>query len=127
MTGSKPICALYSRASLDLLLGRRAIGSELEDLHSRAQFDGISSPPELVFVDEGYPGSTLVRPALEKLRDRAAAGAFERLYVCGPDRLARDYGHQKLLVGELQRAGVEVVFLQRNTALALIPAEEAVP
>ncbi len=113
MNGSKPICALYAQASLDPLAGTCA--GQLEDLRARARFDGASSPPDLVFVEEGSSGAALVRPALDKLRDRAAAGAFDRLYVCGPDRLARDFGHQNLLVDELERAGVEVVFLRRNT------------
>jgi DNA invertase Pin-like site-specific DNA recombinase len=64
------------------------------------------------------PAQLLVRPALEKPRERAAAGAFERLYVCGPDRVARDFAHQNLLTDELERADVEVVFLQGNTVFA---------
>ena len=39
-----------------------------------------------IYVDDGYSGSTLVRPALERLRDRV--GAIDRLYVHSPDRLA---------------------------------------
>ena len=41
------------------------------------------------FTDEGYSGATLVRPALERLRDAVAAGNLDRLYVHSPDRLAR--------------------------------------
>jgi site-specific DNA recombinase len=55
-----------------------------------------------------------VRLALERLRDRVAAGAVDRLYVHSPDRLARKYAYQVLLVDEFQRAGVEVVFLNRE-------------
>jgi site-specific DNA recombinase len=51
-----------------------------------------------------------VRPALERLRDRAAEGAFELLLCHCPDRLARRYAYQVLLLEELQRVGVEVVF-----------------
>jgi site-specific DNA recombinase len=54
-----------------------------------------------------------VRPALERLRDQAAAGAVDRLYVHSPDRLARRYAYQALLVDELQHGGVELVFLNR--------------
>src|SRR5262249_3364639 len=45
-------------------------------------------------------------------RDLAAAGAFDRLYVYSPDRLARKYAYQVLLVEELKRLGVEVIFLK---------------
>src|SRR5260370_1006850 len=56
-------------------------------------------------------GTTLVRPALERLRDRVAEGAVDRLYVHSPDRLARKYAYQVLLLEELRKHGVAVVFL----------------
>src|SRR3954452_10485200 len=43
---------------------------------------------------------------------RRGAGR-DRVYVSSPDRLARRYAYQVLLVDELQRAGVEIVFLNR--------------
>jgi site-specific DNA recombinase len=55
-----------------------------------------------------------VRPALERLRDLAAAGALDRLSVHSPDRLARTYASQVLLVDEFQPAGVEVIFVNRE-------------
>jgi site-specific DNA recombinase len=75
---------------------------------------GLVLPPEHEFVDNGYSGSTLIRPALEQLRDVVAAGGIDRLYVHCPDRLARNYAHQVLLLEEFLRAGVEVNFLNRE-------------
>jgi site-specific DNA recombinase len=74
------------------------------------------------FLDEGYSGATLVRPALERLRDVVAAGRVDRLSVPSPDRLARTYASQVLLVDECRRAGVEVVFL--NRALGQSPEDD---
>jgi hypothetical protein len=65
----------------------------------------------LSFVDDGYSGSRLIRPALDRLRDQAATGAFG---VHSPDRLARRYAYQVLLIDELKDCGVEVVFLNRQ-------------
>jgi len=76
----------------------------------------------LRFIDDGYSGSTLVRPALERLRDVAYAGGIDRLYVHSPDRLARKYAYQVLLVDELTHHGVEMVF--RNHALGTSPEED---
>ena len=45
-----------------------------------------------------------------------AAGLIDRLYVHSPDRLARDFAHQILLIDEFHRAGVEVVFLNHDDA-----------
>jgi len=82
-------------------------------LRERVTADGLQLEPDDCYVDEGYSGSILVRPALERLRDAAAGGQIERLYVHAPDRLARRYAHQALLIDELRRAGVEIVFLNR--------------
>jgi site-specific DNA recombinase len=40
------------------------------------------------------------------------------LYVHTPDRLARKYAWQMLLVEELQRCGVELVFLNRTIGVS---------
>lgn len=58
------------------------------DIRARITADGFEQSGVLEFVDEGYSGSTLVRPALERLRDVAAAGGMDRLYVHCPDRFA---------------------------------------
>ena len=55
-----------------------------------------------------------MRPALERLRDQAAAGTFDKVYAHSPDRLSRKCPYQVLLVEELQRNGVEIVFLNHD-------------
>ena len=50
------------------------------------------------------------RPALERLRDRAFEGCFEVVLCHAPDRLARRYAYQVLLLEEFARAGIDVVF-----------------
>ncbi len=57
---------------------------------------------------------TLTRVTAEpRLRDAAAGGEIDRIYVHAPDRLARRYAYQVLLIDEFRRAGVEVMFLNR--------------
>jgi site-specific DNA recombinase len=113
MTSSSLRAALYARVSSQQQAEANTIGSQVEALQARVRADGLHVPAECCFLDEGYSGSTLLRPALERLRDQAAAGALDRLYVHSPDRLARNYALQVLLLDEWQRAGVEVVFLNR--------------
>ena len=105
---------IYGRVSSDQQAEAGTIASQVEALNERLLADGLTLDPELCFLDEGYSGNTLVRPALERLRDCAAAGAIDRLYVHSPDRLARKYAYQVLLVDELNRHGVELVFLNRE-------------
>ena len=106
--------AIYARVSSEQQAEARTIASQVAALRARVLADGLTLTEELVFIDEGYSGATLVRPALERLRDLAAAGGVDRLYVHSPDRLARKYAYQVLLLDELATAGVEVVFLNRE-------------
>lgn len=106
--------AIYARVSSEQQAEAGTIASQVAALEQRLRQDGLVLDPELRFLDEGYSGSTLVRPALERLRDAAANGAVDRLYVHSPDRLARKYAYQVLLVDEFQRCGVELIFLNRE-------------
>jgi len=116
--------AFYARVSSDQQAQAGTIASQVEALQQRITQDGLTREEELCFVDDGYSGSTLIRPGLERLRDQAAAGAMDRLYVHSPDRLARRYAYQALLTDELQGCGVELIFLNRPPGKG--PEEELV-
>jgi site-specific DNA recombinase len=103
--------ALYARVSSEQQAQAGTIDSQVAAIVARAAEEALTIEAELRFIDQGHSGATLVRPALERLRDQAAAGAIDRLYVLCPDRLARSYAYQMLLVDELQKCGVELVFL----------------
>jgi site-specific DNA recombinase len=104
------VAAIYARVSSERQREEGTIQSQLAGLRELAADRGLLVTGDLIFEDEGFSGATLVRPALERLRDRAAEGAFEVLLCHAPDRLARRYAYQVLLLEELARAGVEVVF-----------------
>jgi site-specific DNA recombinase len=104
--------AIYARVSGEQQAKEDTIASQLEAVMQRIADDALECDPELRFVDDGVSGSILVRPGLERLRDQAAAGAIDRLYVLDPDRFSRKYAYQVLLLEELDRCGVEVVFLR---------------
>ncbi len=114
--------ALYARVSSEAQASAQTIQSQLTALRSRIEVERGELEAEREFIDEGYSGSTLVRPALERLRDLVAIGGVDRVYIHSPDRLARRYAYQVLLVDEFQRAGVEVIFL--NRALGTSPEDE---
>jgi DNA invertase Pin-like site-specific DNA recombinase len=114
--------AIYARVSTEQQAETHTIASQVAALRERVAADGLAGSAALEFLDEGYSGATLVRPALERLRDVVAAGSVDRLYVHSPDRLARKYASQVLLVDEFRRAGVEVIFL--NRALGQSPEDD---
>ncbi len=111
MTTHQLRVGLYARVSGERQSKDGTIESQLEMVTQRIANDGFECDPELRFVDDGWTGRILVRPALERLRDQAAAGAIDRLYVLDPDRFSRKYAYQVLILEELTRHGVEVVFL----------------
>jgi site-specific DNA recombinase len=106
-------CALYARVSSESQARDNTIASQVAALRERIATDGFPLEPDHSYVDEGYSGSVLSRPALERLRDAVAGSHIERIYVHAPDRLARRYAHQVLLIDEFRRSGAEVVFLNR--------------
>ncbi len=100
--------ALYARVSSDAQEARGTIGSQLEVLRARIASEGHELVGE--FCDDGYSGARLDRPGLDALRDQAEVGAFEAVWCLSPDRLARAYVYQVVILDELARLGVRVIF-----------------
>jgi len=101
--------ALYARVSSEAQEARNTIASQVEALRQRmAELDH-----EIVaeFLDNGHSGARLDRPGLDALRDAAEAGLFQAIWCLTPDRLARSYAYQVLVLDELARFGVQVHFL----------------
>ena len=71
--------AFYARVSSEQQAAAHTVESQLAALTERARSDGTPVPAERRFVDDGYSGATLVRPALDRLRDLAAAGVINRI------------------------------------------------
>ena len=104
--------AIYARVSSARQAKDQTIGSQLSALREHAATSRLDVPEEWVFADEGQSGATLVRPALEALRDLAAQGCLDVVLVWSPDRLARKFAYQALLTEELARCGVRVEFVK---------------
>jgi site-specific DNA recombinase len=106
--------ALYVRVSTNRQPQAQTIAQQLERLRSHvAAHPEWHLAEEHIYRDDGYSGAKLNRPGLDRLRDRAAMAAFERVLLTAPDRLARNYVHQVLLLDELAQRGCQVEFLDR--------------
>ena len=110
--------ALYARVSSDQQSKANTIASQIAALEQRAEKDKKVIHLDMKFIDEGFSGATLVRPALERLRDCAAMGEIEILYVHAPDRLSRKHAYQAILIEEFTALGIEVIFLTNPPAIA---------
>jgi len=65
------------------------------------------------YRDAGSSGAKIGRPGLDRLRDRAAFAAFERVLITAADRVARTSVQQMLLIDELAQRGCHVELLDR--------------
>lgn len=63
------------------------------------------------YRDEGWSGDILARPALDRLRQDAKEKIWEAVLIYDPDRLARRYSYQELVMDELKEAGIEIIFV----------------
>jgi site-specific DNA recombinase len=106
--------ALYTRVSTSRQQQNQTIEQQLARLQTEVEkHPDWELPTEHIYRDDGYSGSSLNRPGLERLREQAAMAAFEKVLVTAPDRLARKYVHQVLLIDELTGLGCQVEFLER--------------
>ena len=103
--------AIYARVSSERQKEERTIDSQVASLFEHAHKNGYIVPSEFTFKDEGYSGSILLRPGLERLRDLSSEGQIDTVLVYSPDRLSRKYAYQILLMEEFHRSGVEVIFI----------------
>ena len=100
--------AVYARVSTERQGRDQTIDSQLEALRAWAAASGQELKREHIYTDEGYSGARLDRPALDRLRDAAREGEIDAVAVYSPDRLARRYAYQLLLLEEFRRAGCDV-------------------
>ena len=105
--------AVYARVSTERQGRDQTIDSQLDALRGWAGGHGYELKREHIYIDEGYSGSRLDRPALDRLRDAAREGEFDVVGVHSPDRLARRYAYQVVLLEELRKAGCPVEFVHR--------------
>lgn len=108
--------ALYTRVSSEQQAQPGTIESQLAAVQAFAAAEGVRIDPDLIVADNGISGTTLARPQLDALRDKAAAGELEQLLILNPDRLARKYTPQLMLGEEFKKLGVALTFVKRQSA-----------
>ncbi len=105
--------ALYARVSTTKQELEQTIESQIERLKEYIKNEGLELDEKHIYIDEGYSGIKLERPGLDTLRDSAADGEFQKVIIYSPDRLARRYAYQVIVIEELNKNRCEVIFLER--------------
>ncbi len=104
---------IYARVSSKRQAQDHTIDQQLASTRSYIQDQGWELNEEHIYRDDGYSGANLSQPGLDRLRDAAAVADMEVVVMTAPDRFARKYLHQVLLIEELESSGVQVVFVER--------------
>jgi site-specific DNA recombinase len=105
--------AIYVRVSSQRQAQTQTIEQQITRLQAHCQAQGWPWLEENIFRDDGFSGSSLSRPGLDRLRDQVKQAAFDQVILTNPDRLARNYVHQMLLIEEFERSGCKVEFVER--------------
>ena len=99
--------ALYARVSTDKQTQQATIESQVAELKKQIAKAGHVLVKE--YIDDGYRGALLDRPALDELRKDARGDVYDTIYFHSADRLVRKVAHQTIIVDELLRSKKQVV------------------
>jgi len=103
------LAAIYARVSTARQEEEQTIKTQIAADKELVQRYGFNLVRE--YTDEGWSGDILARPALDQLREDAKLKLWQVVVVYDPDRLARRYSYQELVMDELREAGIEVLFV----------------
>ena len=109
----KQTAALYARVSTQRQEEEATIASQVAAIEAYANGQGYALRKDLYFLDEAVSGAKLDRPALDRLRDQESEGSYQVVICLSPDRLARIYTFQVLLLEEFRQAGIQMVFVNQ--------------
>lgn len=101
--------AVYARVSSTKQENEGTIETQLSAIKAFAAEKQLTIIEE--YLDNGWGGDTIIRPALDKLRVDAKNNKWDAVLMYDPDRLARRYSYQELIVDELKEAGKGVLFV----------------
>jgi site-specific DNA recombinase len=109
--------ALYERVSTDQQAEHYGIASQDWALKQRAQersYILVHDRDKDAFVDDGYSGSDLERPALTRLRQAVNEGRVDVILCYDPDRLSRSLSDLLLLTDEFGQAKTRLEFITQE-------------
>lgn len=103
------IVATYARVSTDRQEKEETIQSQIAAIKEFAKENGHTIVKD--YQDDGWSGTILARPGLDELRDDASKKIWEAVIMYDPDRLARKYAYQELVMDELNEKGIDILYV----------------
>ena len=105
--------ALYVRVSTANQTQAQTIDQQVDRLRAYVTEQQWRLEDRHIYRDDGRSGADLNRPGLDHLRDAVHNGDVDHVLLTAPDRLARNYVQQMIVLDELERFGAQVEFLDR--------------
>ncbi|WP_437660371.1 recombinase family protein [Sorangium sp. So ce1182] len=107
---------MYARVSTGRQEQERTIESQVAAIDQHVAAMGATIDPKHRYLDDGWSGETLRRPGLDALRDAVAQEHLDAVVMYDADRLARRFVDQQVVLDELARKGVELIFVHGGVA-----------
>ena len=96
--------AIYCRVSTDTQAEQGySISDQIRSCHAHAAKLGLITTKESEYIDDGYSGEYLERPALDRLRCEIRAKRIKNVIIYDPDRLSRNLTNQLLIADEIEK------------------------
>ncbi|HEY3366238.1 MAG TPA: recombinase family protein [Symbiobacteriaceae bacterium] len=102
--------AIYARVSSEDQVSGTSLDDQVDKCLKQAAVYGWAVPSERIYIDDGYSGSNLDRPAMARLRAAVADGSVDCVLVFKLDRLSRNIRDTVNLVLEEWSKQHKVVF-----------------
>jgi site-specific DNA recombinase len=106
---STKLIAIYARVSTARQEEDDTIETQLVVLREFAQQNNCIVVRE--YIDDGWSGDILARPSLDQLRADVTKKVWQAVLIYDPDRFARRYSYQELVMDELRERHIEVLFI----------------
>jgi len=104
--------AAYLRVSTTGQEDEETIESQLTEIENRISMDGHILAKDRIYKDDGWTGTLLERPELDRLRQDSRNGEIDILYFYDRGRIARKFAYQAVVLDELEQLGIECISLK---------------
>lgn len=102
--------AIYTRVSTTEQAEKGySIDTQIQASQNKAK--NIGATHTVNFIDDGYSGAYIDRPALSRLRDALFKKEFNAVIVYDPDRLSRNLAHLLIISDEIEKSGAQLLFV----------------
>lgn len=103
---------LYARVSSARQEKEKTIDSQINEL--KKQITNNNDVLVKEYIDNGYSGAQLDRPAMNELRQDIKTDLFDTIYFLNTDRIAREVTYQTIIVAEILKYKKQIIINDKD-------------